>query len=324
MDLLKPTTLKALCARAGMRPEKSSGQNFLIDRTALDRIVEAVDPQPHDTILEVGAGFGVLTTALAPRVARVIAIERDPRITSILRELVEQCGNVEVVEEDVLRWLRSDHDLGAAWKIAANLPYSITSDFLRLLFDAVGTGTISPPARAVLLLQREVVDRLTVDPQRTRDRKQVGMLTILTQLHATPHRVATVAPGSFWPQPKVESAVVVLDEWRSPAQIQELLGDVSRDEFLHVVHACFARRRAQMRTTVSHVIAREQGDRSNLGHDTRRPGLLRGVYPVGTRSVPFGARNDKAFWDSTGIDPTARPETLTLTQWIALARALRS
>jgi len=356
--------LKGLCARAGMRPEKSSGQHFLVSRATLDRIVAAVDPQPTDTILEVGAGFGVLTTALAERIASppfippphgmgrgkigggvrrgcIIAIERDRHITPILKELVAPYGNVEVVEGNVLRLLslrgrsRSNpgqlgtelsahgrdcfavarNDTEKVFKVAANLPYSITSDFLRLLFDRVADGSLPTPERAVLLLQREVVDRLCADPAQQRERKNVGMLTVLTQLHCTARRIARVPPSAFWPPPKVESAVVVLEHWRSPEEIREFLGGVSRDEFLRIVHVCFARRRAQLQTTVSHVIARPQPKQSRSTGDSALhswPGLLR------------FARNDKAFWDAIGIPPTARPETLSIAEWIALSRALQS
>ncbi|MBI4434996.1 16S rRNA (adenine(1518)-N(6)/adenine(1519)-N(6))-dimethyltransferase [Candidatus Uhrbacteria bacterium] len=324
MDLLRPVVLRALCVRAGMRPDRRSGQNFLINRATLDRIVAAVDPQPGDTILEVGAGFGVLTMALAEQLknrelrnrehgGRIIAIERDRRIVPTLRELVSPYENIEVVEGDVLALLKfilresSDRRISPTrdartsstairvgemlrrvapqhkLKIAANLPYSITSDFLRLLFDAVGTGAFPPPERAVLLLQREVVDRLVADPRRPSDRKNVGMLTILTQLYSNPRRIARVPAAHFWPAPKVESAVVALEAWRRPEDIAALLGGVTRESFLRIVRRCFAQRRKQIHSSLF----------------TRPSSLL-----------------------DLGIDPTARPETLSLAQWISLARSI--
>lgn len=333
MDLLKPGTLKALCERAGMRPEKASGQHFLISATALERIVAAVDPRSDDTILEIGAGFGVLTLALAERLkneerkngehdGRIIAIERDRRVVPILRELVAPCGNVEVVEGDVLRLfkfilsehserrisqesrrVRSESDAAQfgemlrrstpqhKFKIAANLPYSITSDFLRLLFDRIADGSLPVPERVILLLQREVVDRLTADPKRASDRGAVGILTMLAQLHCAPRRIARVPPGSFWPPPKVESAVVTLEHWRSPEEIAELLGDSSRVEFLHLIHAAFSRRRGQLL------------------------GILR-------RYTKRSREDVERVLSTLRVDPAARPETLSLKEWIALAQAL--
>lgn len=376
-DLLRPSVLKELCARAGIRPDRKSGQNFLINRVTLERIVATVDPRLGDTILEVGAGFGVLTLALAERLAaltqqgssvagqqrgRIIAIERDRHITPLLRELAMSYGNVEVVEGDIialfrrgvsirrsmwsvtpkgsvgamsngeirmtnqcsndeypkqfirisdfirhssfgLRHSREDARpaIDRSWKLVANLPYGITSDFLRLLFDAVETGALPPPERVVVLLQREVVDRLVADPRKLSDRRAVGLLTILTQLHCAPRRILRVPPAHFWPVPKVESAVITLEHWRTPEQIETLLigerppphappprrGRKQRDDFLHLVRSCFAGRRRQ------------------IGRS------LRGVM-----------RDPSAALRMTRIDPTARPETLTLTQWVALARAL--
>jgi len=343
-DLLRPVILKTLCGRAGMRPEKSSGQNFLINRATLDRIVAAVDPSPGDTILEIGAGFGVLTLALAERGAHVVAIERDRHIIPILRELVLPHGNVEVVEGDALRWLRGDHalpviaseakqsrrlfamngiaepvpsrtrglaraaprdDSGKGWKLAANLPYGITSDFLRLLFDRIADGALPIPDRVVLLLQREVVDRLTADPKRASDRGAVGVLTMLTQLHSTPRRIARVPPGHFWPAPKVESAVVVLEHWRTPEEIAALFcgappphapppggrGRNEREGLLYLVHAAFARRRGQLSGILQRHTNRSREDIERM---------------LGTLHIA----------------PTARPETLSIEEWIGIAQAL--
>lgn len=279
--------------------------------------------------------------SLTPRggdTGRIIAVERDRRITSILRELVMPYGNVEVWEQDVLQLLRSSQqrggmlisgsvddraatvrgrkprergrnssetgtvgqasgpgggrptsaagvsELGDHWKLAANLPYSITSDFLRLLFDAVGTGALLPPERAVLLLQREVVDRMCADPSRHREHRNVGLLTILTQLHCSPRRIARVPAAHFWPQPKVESAVVALEGWRKKEELVGLLGGPSRDNFLHLIRTCFAYRRRQIGRVLKGRTSRLAPHASSL--------------------------------------MTARPETLTLAQWIALARAL--
>ena len=185
----------------------------------------------------------------------------------------------------MLRRLAPQHKL----KVAANLPYGITSDFLRLLFDRVADGTLPVPDRVVLLLQREVVDRLTADPKKESDRGSVGVLTMLTQLHSTPRRVARVPPGNFWPPPKVESAVVVLDAWRSPSQLRELLGNVNREEVLRLIHAAFSRRRGQISGILRRYAKRSREDVERL------LGTLR-------------------------IDPASRPESLPLKEWIALAQ----
>ena len=303
MDVLRPSVLRDLCTRAGIRPSRAVGQHFLINRTTRDRIIAAVDPQPSDTIVEVGAGFGVLTAVLAASGARIIAIERDRRIVPILRELVAPYGHVEVVEGDVLNELRafgpksrraggsrwyalrpsSPTILKPSWKLVANLPYGITSDFLRLLFDRIADGSLPTPERVVLLLQREVVDRLIGRPDAR------GFLTILAQLQCSPRRVVRVPPSHFWPAPKVESAVVALTDWRTPGATAAFLG-VDRSAFLRLVHDVFVGRRQQIGTRLR-----------SLVHDRTRV---------------------EAVCRAAGVQPMRRPETLDMTEWIALARVL--
>ncbi|MBI4433346.1 ribosomal RNA small subunit methyltransferase A [Candidatus Uhrbacteria bacterium] len=288
MNLLSPPVLKTLCIRAGKKPERSLGQHFLTNARTLEQIVAAVAPQSADTILEVGPGFGVLTTALAPRVRRVIAIEMDRQVILILREIVAVLGNVEIVEGDALRVLgswRQPSMLGVPWKLAANLPYQITSDFLRVLWDQIAAGAIPPPERVVLLLQKEVVDRLVGAEG------SVGFLAIMVQLHATARRVVRVPAAHFWPPPKVESAVVAFSALRTPKEIAQLLEPLTRDQFLRFVHMAFAGRRKQIGTSVRIIAAHERTEAD-------------------------------AICTQAGIDPTARPETLTLAQWIALAKAV--
>lgn len=351
-DLLRPKIIRALCVRAGMRPQRSAGQHYLIDARVLERIVEAVDSHADDTILEIGAGFGVLTTALASRLkneehlGRIIALERERRVIPILREIVEPFGNVEVVEADVLTWLREpmgesmrqlpqvrDIDamrragprsggsgtrmssdrapqgspspkgslvreagfarsqnegtardvLGLRWKLAANLPYGITSDFLRLLFDRIADGSLPAPERIVLLLQREVVDRMLGS-------SGMSVLTILTQLHGVARRVTNVPSSAFWPPPKVESAVIALDHIRTPAEITKLLHPITRDQFLAFIRLGFAHPRRQLLTNLS------------MGQNNR--------------SVVAAALASRKFRSDI------RSSVLSFAQWVSLAREL--
>ncbi|MDO8463171.1 MAG: rRNA adenine dimethyltransferase family protein [bacterium] len=301
-----------------MRPHRAAGQNFLINTGTLQCIVDAVHPQPEDTILEIGAGFGVLTEALAPAAGRVVAVERDHRIVPLLRERIAQYANVIVVEADILdilssphtpphvvissdaipppvissdaasekshtphttlRFLLSQHNIGTR-KIVANLPYSITSDFLRVLFDRVADGTLSPPERVVLLLQYEVVERLI-----GRTERQRGLPTMLTELACgSIRRVARVPGTHFWPAPKVQSAVAVFSAWRSPEEIAALV-ESGREHLIAVMKQGFAHPRRQLVNTL---------------HGT-----------------------SDAVWTRAGVAPSSRPAMLTLHQWIALANAI--
>jgi 16S rRNA (adenine1518-N6/adenine1519-N6)-dimethyltransferase len=278
-------TLKQLTEEAGMRPSKSSGQHFLVNEGTLARIVSTIDAQPGDHVLEFGAGFGTLTFAMANAQpdAQITAVERDVHILPVLRRLAQEHQRVTIVEQNILEFMDRADPPAAPWILAANLPYGITGRFLRTLFDLIGTGAWPPPRRAVLLLQSEVVDRLT-GKEGSR-----SMLTMLTELHASAQRVAVVPRTHFWPPPKVKSAVVVLDAWRVPEKIAQRLNPVTRKDVIAIAKAGFASPRKQLITSLKTIV-----DTTTL---------------------------DAAF-RTTGMSPTARPATLTLDQWIAFIRAL--
>lgn len=190
-----------------MRPKKRYGQHFLQGVWA-DKLVDAIGPHPNDRFLEIGPGPGALTLRLAPRVAKITAVEVD-------REMVEALGpqlppNVTLIEQDFL-----DADIaaltgGALTRVAGNLPYNVSSPILFRLLDAHRRHGQIPDA--TLMLQREVAERLAAGPG-TRD---YGVLSIFVQLHADVRRVLSLPPGAFRPAPKVHSAVVSLS-FRAPA-----------------------------------------------------------------------------------------------------------
>ncbi len=214
------------------RPKKNLGQNFLTDRNVLERIAQAVAIDPNDRILEVGPGRGALTALLAKRAERVVAVELDRELVPLLREEFAGRDNVEVVEADILA-VDLPHLLGerggGTWKVAANLPYNISSQVLfrfleyRSLFSWL-----------VLMLQKEVGERLLAPPAC----KEYGALTVLFRLHFQIRREFFVRPGSFHPVPKVDSVVLGFSPLPAPRV------DVGEEEFFRrVVKAAFAQRR---------------------------------------------------------------------------------
>jgi 16S rRNA (adenine1518-N6/adenine1519-N6)-dimethyltransferase len=183
------------------RPRKRFGQHFLASGWAV-RLVNAIDPQPDQTFLEIGPGRGAITHLLAARAARVIAIEVDRDLAAQLRQRAGP--RLDVIEGDVL-----DVDLAALalpprTRVAGNLPYNISSPILfRLLGAQRRLGVF---ADATLMLQKEVADRLVAMP----GTKDYGLLTIFTALEATVVRQLTLPPGAFHPAPRVRSAAVRL------------------------------------------------------------------------------------------------------------------
>lgn len=186
-----------------MRAKKALGQNFLIDTSVLSRIVDCVDPGPDDAILEVGPGRGALTRLLAASGARFLAIEWDRDLLPILNAEFADMPNVEIGHGDILRVdlekLLVDRGGGRKWKVAANLPYNISSQVLFRFLECNGLFE-----RLVLMLQKEVGDRL-VAPAGCKD---YGALTVLLRLYFDIRREFVVKPGAFRPVPKVDSCVL--------------------------------------------------------------------------------------------------------------------
>jgi 16S rRNA (adenine1518-N6/adenine1519-N6)-dimethyltransferase len=186
-----------------MRAKKSLGQNFLIDDSVLSRIVACVAPTPEDAILEVGPGRGALTKRLAASGARFLAIEWDRDLLPLLSAEFAGAANVEIGHGDILRvdlrQLLESRGEGRKWKVAANLPYNISSQVLFRFLECAGLFE-----RLVLMLQKEVGDRL-VAPAGCKD---YGALTVLLRLHFDISREFLVKPGAFRPVPKVDSCVL--------------------------------------------------------------------------------------------------------------------
>ncbi len=189
---------RAILQELQRKAKKQFGQNFLIDSEVLDDIVAAAGLTANDTVVEIGPGLGALTFELAKRIKRVVSIEADYDLASYLRPKLPK--NVDLIAGDALQtdWHVTIED---DYKIVANIPYSITSPLLRKIY----THT-HPPTTVVLLVQKELAERITA-PAGSSNR---GMLTLLTEASARAEIVRTVPAVSFYPVPKVESAVIRL------------------------------------------------------------------------------------------------------------------
>lgn len=184
----------------GLTPRKSRGQNHLVDLQVLDDIVALADPAPGRHILEIGPGLGVLTAALLGRGANVTAVEVDSRLTTHLRNRFDAeigAGSLRLVEADALDTPMTDL-ADPPWDLVANLPYSITSPVMHHVL-----GSEPRPERFVVMLQREVAQRIAAQPG------DMSYLSVFVQYHANV-RVARLVPAeAFEPAPEVQSAVLV-------------------------------------------------------------------------------------------------------------------
>jgi 16S rRNA (adenine1518-N6/adenine1519-N6)-dimethyltransferase len=267
-----------------MRAKKSLGQNFLVDGRVIERILEAFAPQEGETVIEIGPGMGALTSRLVGRVGQLFAVELDRELIPLLREKLGPHQNFILVEADALTL-----DLcglvapGPRARLIANLPYYISTAILQRLIEQ--RGCLS---ELVLMLQREVVERLTAQPSSA----ERGYLSVLVQFYCETEVLFDVGPGAFRPAPKVWSTVARL-------KLRESLPVEVTDEVLlwRVVSAGFAQRRKTLFNNLRHA-----------------PAPLRAS--IETRG---GAQEILA---DAGVDGARRAETLTLEEWAALSNAL--
>jgi 16S rRNA (adenine1518-N6/adenine1519-N6)-dimethyltransferase len=224
------TETRRLLDELDIRPSKALGQNFLIDGNILQIILREAAVRRDETVLEIGPGLGMLTEALLDRAKHVVAIERDGRLCEYLRR---QFPALELVHGDAVEVLGSRFTVqGSAFKVVSNLPYSISTPILQPLVE----GDLKP-CRMVVTLQREVAQRLTAQPRS----KDYGALTLFTRLHYHCTVAHVISPGCFYPSPRVESAIVVLDRRDSRVKLK------SGAPFHEIVRAGFGQRRKMLK-----------------------------------------------------------------------------
>ena len=222
--------LKDLAGRHGIRPTKALGQHFLADPNLARRIAELTGAGPGDRLLEIGAGLGSLTVALADRGAEVLAVELDRALLSALQEVVADRGGVRVLAGDAVRldWVELLGD--GEWRMASNLPYNVAVPVvLRLLEEAPSVRDL------VVMVQREVGERLAASP----DDEAYGAVSAKVAYFADARLLRRIPSSVFWPEPKVESVLVRLTPREPPVS-------TPRDRLFRVIDEGFAQRRKTM------------------------------------------------------------------------------
>lgn len=219
MDILTPTQIKELLKKYDASPKKGLGQNFLINKGVLLKIIKAADLKKSDIVLEVGPGLGILTKELAKEADKVIAVEKDHNMVRILKETLKDIPNVTIIQADILKM--SPDKLPKNYKIVANLPYYISAHFIRRFLEEV----THKPSSMTLLLQKEVAERITASPPR------MHLLSVAVQAYAKATIVSSIHPDSFWPSPKVDSALVHLSCYQK--ELPKIFFKVVKAGFLH-------------------------------------------------------------------------------------------
>ena len=230
--------IPALLQRYGLRPQKSLGQNFLIDETALRLVVDAAGIQTGQQVLEIGPGLGSLTCLLAERASRVVCVELDQHLLPPLAEVLQAYPNVQIVQGDILALDPSALMSGAGqstYLVVANIPYYITSALVRHLLESR-----LPPQSLVLTVQREVAQRLCAAPG------DMSLLALSVQVYGNPQIVARIPAGAFYPPPKVDSAVIRVSLYAAP-----VIPKAQLRAFFRLAKAGFSQKRKTLRNALS-------------------------------------------------------------------------
>lgn len=236
LDLTNIRELRHLLYAHNMRPNKSFGQNFLVDREVLTKIVEAADIQSDDCILEVGAGTGVLTRELARRAERVVAVELERDMLALLAKTTGHLANVELVARNMLFLDPVEIFQQHPYKLVANLPYYITAPTFRHFLESANAPTLM-----VVMVQWEVAQRIIAQPG------DLSLLAVSVQFYGKPRIMTKVPAQAFYPAPKVDSAILRIDVDPHPPLTQD-----ERESFFRVVQAGFSERRKQLHNSLAH------------------------------------------------------------------------
>ncbi|MBU0715452.1 MAG: ribosomal RNA small subunit methyltransferase A [Verrucomicrobia bacterium] len=301
MKLTRISDVHAILAEWNIRPQKSLGQNFLIDANILGIMLDTAGITIGDEVLEIGTGLGVLTEPLARVARRVVTVEKDPRLWPFLKGRLKAFPNVELICGDMMK---VDHEVlfrSGISKVVANLPYSVGSAILVNLIQAE-----TPPVQLTVTLQQEVAARLTAKP----GHKDFGLLTLWTQLRYDVAIRKTVSPTCFYPAPGVSSTILNLVRQERPTN------DCSSDNcqaddyparhfFYALTKFAFAHRRKQLKTILCDATIIAHSGQADLPTETH----------LTTEDV-------LAVFQKLGIDPRTRPEDLSVATWRRLAKAL--
>ena len=240
MDLSSAKIIKELLLKYGSRPSKGMGQNFLVNKQVLKKIITAADLKKEDTILEIGPGIGTLTMGLADIVKKVVAVEKDRYMCQILKETLKDYKNIEVINNDILK---TNLELPKQYKLVANIPYYLTSPLIRKFLEIK-----YPPEFMVLMVQKEVAQRICANPP------NMSILAVSVQFYAKTKIISYVKKENFWPKPKVDSAIIKITPNSTENRSPLANGERFSSSFFRIVKAGFSQPRKQLGNNLSNVL----------------------------------------------------------------------
>ncbi len=276
--------IKSFLKKYGFQPNHLLGQNFLLNELTLEKIVEAAELKPNEEVIEIGSGIGNLTKLLADKAGLVLAVEKDERYFPILKDILgdslqshtktpKSKSNVHLVFADVMRF-NFQEIVKPGYKVVANIPYYITGKIVEMLLAAQNR-----PSRIVLLMQKEVAERIIAPAG------ELSILAISVQLFADAKVISVVPKEDFYPTPKVDSAILVLDLLPAPRY------NVDEKKFFKIIKAAFAGKRKQIHNTLKN-------------------------------NLKMSAEAAEEVLKKSKIDIKARPQELSLQEWFQLYQNL--
>jgi 16S rRNA (adenine1518-N6/adenine1519-N6)-dimethyltransferase len=233
--MIPAPNVRSLLREHHLDPLKGLGQNFLVDRGVLHKIVQTSGVQAQDSVLEIGAGLGSLTTVLAENCRHVVAVEIDKKLIPILHEVLAPYPNVTVIPGDMLELDPAVLMPQTGYQVVANIPYYITSAIIRHLL-----ASSSRPQRLALTMQKEVAGRICATAG------DHSLLSLSVQVFGNPHVVLNIPSTAFYPQPKVDSSTLRIDLYEEP-----LIPEDRLETFFRLAHHGFAQKRKTLRNTLA-------------------------------------------------------------------------
>jgi 16S rRNA (adenine1518-N6/adenine1519-N6)-dimethyltransferase len=268
MNLYSIKVIKELLKAHETTLKKHLGQNFLLEKKIAAKMLAAAQLSGKDTVYEIGPGLGTLTKELAQNASKVTAIEKDPAMVKILKETIKDLLNVEIIQADALKVALPQEK----YKVVANLPYYLTSPLIRMFLEAR-----NKPELMVFMVQKEIAQRICAKPS------TMSILAVSVQFYAKVKIVSIVSKNSFWPRPKVDSAIIQIVPKKN-------LSSLDSDLFFRIVKIGFKQPRKQL------------GNNLSAGFN-------------------FTKDTVEAWLGKNNLQSTLRAQTLSVEDWVALTKS---
>jgi len=296
--------IKSLLKKHNIQPSKGLGQNFLIDGSAINKVLSAIDFKSNNTVIEVGPGFGILTGKLVEKAKKVIAVEKDPNMVKLLKEESSSIDNLEIINSDILKWEPKDTN----YTLVGNIPFYLTAPVIRKFLEYKNR-----PKQIVFIIQKEVAQRICAKPPSSRKKNlsfvpslpealaegkdeiltsspslgKMNILAVSVQLYAEPKIISYIKKDSFWPRPKIDSAIIKITPLGKLGLAKEEI-----DLFFKIVKAGFSQPRKQLA--------------NNL-----------------TKKLNLDRVKAKKWLEENNIQTNQRAETLRVEDWINLTKSFK-